>query len=233
MRKACDTTGTATASGYTESRYNLAVARETARILRATARRSILTRPRRPRRRPVHHPPRADRQPRGGRRRGLDPRRRRPSAAAASTSSARPRIDGLTDDIYVASRRLGRLDARRLRGADRAPARDVPRRQRARRARRSRRPAARPTCRRCSSRRPTCATRPTPASSSHAASASGSRAASPRACSASWRPDAFRIVLPPRSFDCAAGGRAGRFAPESNWRDPECMDVPGPPSAAH
>ena len=37
MRKACDTTGTPTASGYTESRYNLAVAREMARILRATA----------------------------------------------------------------------------------------------------------------------------------------------------------------------------------------------------
>jgi N-acetylmuramoyl-L-alanine amidase len=42
--KACDTTGTATAGGYSESSYNLAVARSVARILRAEGATVILTR---------------------------------------------------------------------------------------------------------------------------------------------------------------------------------------------
>src|SRR5688572_23465241 len=42
--KACNTTGAATASGYAESRYNLAVAREAARILRRHGATVTLTR---------------------------------------------------------------------------------------------------------------------------------------------------------------------------------------------
>jgi N-acetylmuramoyl-L-alanine amidase len=44
LRKACDTTGTQTASGYTEASYNLDVARRLARILRAAGARVVLTR---------------------------------------------------------------------------------------------------------------------------------------------------------------------------------------------
>jgi len=44
MYKACNTTGTATASGYPESRFNLAVAREAARILRRRGATVALTR---------------------------------------------------------------------------------------------------------------------------------------------------------------------------------------------
>jgi N-acetylmuramoyl-L-alanine amidase len=109
MRKACDTAGAQTASGYTESRYNLAVAREVARILRRDGAEVILTR-------------RSDR--------GVGPcitRRARIGNEAAADAAVsihadggppggrgfhviRPtRIDGLTDDIYVDSRRLGRI----------------------------------------------------------------------------------------------------------------------------
>ena len=109
MRKACDTTGTATASGYRESRYTMAVARETARILRRQGAEVILTRPddggvgpcitRRARianraQADVAVSIHADGGPSGGR----------------GFHVIRPtRIDGLTDDIYVGSRRLGRL----------------------------------------------------------------------------------------------------------------------------
>ena len=44
LRKACDTAGTATADGYTESAYNLDVALRLARILRAAGARVVLTR---------------------------------------------------------------------------------------------------------------------------------------------------------------------------------------------
>jgi N-acetylmuramoyl-L-alanine amidase len=44
LRKACDTTGAATASGYAEAAYNLDVARRLARILRAEGARVVLTR---------------------------------------------------------------------------------------------------------------------------------------------------------------------------------------------
>jgi N-acetylmuramoyl-L-alanine amidase len=109
MRKACDTTGTATASGYAESAYTLAVARETARILRRHGAEVVLTR---------------------GNNTGVGPcitRRARignhEEADAAISIHAdggpeggrgfhviRPtRIEGLTDDIYEGSRRLGRV----------------------------------------------------------------------------------------------------------------------------
>lgn len=44
LRKPCDTTGTATASGYTEAAYNFDVARRLAAILRAEGARVVLTR---------------------------------------------------------------------------------------------------------------------------------------------------------------------------------------------
>ena len=109
MYKACNTTGTATASGYTESRYNLAVARQAARILRRRGATVILTR-------------RNDR--------GVGPciTRRARIANRAQADAAisihadggppggrgfhviRPTpIDGLTDDVHRPSRRLGRL----------------------------------------------------------------------------------------------------------------------------
>jgi N-acetylmuramoyl-L-alanine amidase len=44
LRKACDTTGTQTADGYTEAAYTLDVARRLARILRAEGARVVLTR---------------------------------------------------------------------------------------------------------------------------------------------------------------------------------------------
>ncbi len=44
LRKACDTTGTSTATGYSEAAYNLDVARRLARLLRAAGARVVLTR---------------------------------------------------------------------------------------------------------------------------------------------------------------------------------------------
>jgi N-acetylmuramoyl-L-alanine amidase len=44
LRKPCDTTGTQTASGYTEAAYNLDIARRLARVLRADGARVVLTR---------------------------------------------------------------------------------------------------------------------------------------------------------------------------------------------
>ena len=109
MYKACNTTGTATASGYTESRLNLAVARHAARILRRRGATVILTR-------------------RGDRgvgpcitRRARIANRARADAAVAKHAAGGPprgrgchvirpaRIEGLTDDIHRPSRRLGRL----------------------------------------------------------------------------------------------------------------------------
>jgi N-acetylmuramoyl-L-alanine amidase len=44
LRKACDTTGTATADGYGEAEYNLDLAKRLARILRSAGARVVLTR---------------------------------------------------------------------------------------------------------------------------------------------------------------------------------------------
>ena len=76
LRKACDTTGTATAGGYSEAAYTFDVARRLARLLRAAGARVVLTRTTQLGVGAVHHDPRRDREP-GARRRGdLDPRRR-------------------------------------------------------------------------------------------------------------------------------------------------------------
>jgi N-acetylmuramoyl-L-alanine amidase len=106
--KACDTTGTATASGYSEAAYNLAVAREVARILRAEGATVILTR-----RGNGGVGPCINRRARIGNRAGAD------AAVSIHADGGPPggrgfhvirptRIAGLTDDIYGPSRRLGR-----------------------------------------------------------------------------------------------------------------------------
>jgi N-acetylmuramoyl-L-alanine amidase len=109
IRKACDTTGTATASGYAESAFTLAVARETARILRRHGAEVVLTRENN---RGVG--PCITRRARIGNREQAD-------AAVSIHADGGPeggrgfhvirptRIEGLTDDIYADSRRLGRL----------------------------------------------------------------------------------------------------------------------------
>lgn len=109
MYKACNTTGTATASGYTESRFNLAVARAAARILRRDGAEVVLTR----------------RNDRGVgpciTRRARIANRARADAAVSIHADGGPagghgfhvirpaRIEGLTDDIHRPSRRLGRV----------------------------------------------------------------------------------------------------------------------------
>src|SRR4051794_30443409 len=109
VHKACDTVGAQTASGYPESRYTLAVARETARILRRHGAQVILTR-------------------RGNagvgpciNRRAAIGNEAHPNAAVSIHADGGPpggrgfhvirptRIAGLTDDIYASSRRLGRV----------------------------------------------------------------------------------------------------------------------------
>jgi N-acetylmuramoyl-L-alanine amidase len=109
MRKACDTTGTATASGYSESTYTLAVAREAARILRRHGAEVVLTRSD-----DAGVGPCITRRARIGNREQAD-------AAVSIHADGGPsggrgfhvirpsRIDGLTDDIHDASRRLGRV----------------------------------------------------------------------------------------------------------------------------
>jgi N-acetylmuramoyl-L-alanine amidase len=113
MRKACDTVGAQTGSGYPESRSNLTVARQAARILRRHGAEVVLTRhgnsgvgPCITRRAAIGNEAHADAAvsihadggPPGGR----------------GFHVIRPaRIEGLTDDIYAASRRMGRV----LRGA--------------------------------------------------------------------------------------------------------------------
>ena len=108
MRKACDTTGTATDSGYAESAYTFAVARETARILRRRGARVVLTRSD-----DAGVGPCITRRARIGNREEAD------AAVSIHADGGPPGgrgfhvirptlIDGLTDDIYAASRRLGR-----------------------------------------------------------------------------------------------------------------------------
>jgi len=109
MRKACDTTGTATASRYAESVYTLAVARETARILRRHGAEVVLTRDDN-----AGVGPCITRRARIGNREEAD-------AAVSIHADGGPEsgrgfhvirptlIEGLTDDIYDDSRRLGRV----------------------------------------------------------------------------------------------------------------------------
>jgi N-acetylmuramoyl-L-alanine amidase len=106
--KACDTTGTATSSGYRESRYNLSVAREVRRILRGHGATVVLTRSG-----DGGVGPCIDQRARIGNRAGAD-------AAVSIHADGGPeggrgfhvirptRIEGLTDDIFGASRRLAR-----------------------------------------------------------------------------------------------------------------------------
>lgn len=109
MYKACNTTGTATASGYAESRFNLAVAREAARILRRRGAEVVLTR-------------RNDRGvgPCITRRARIANRAQADAAVSIHADGGPPGgrgfhvirpalIEGLTDDIHRPSRRLGRL----------------------------------------------------------------------------------------------------------------------------
>ena len=109
MYKACNTTGAATPSGYSESRFNLAVAREGARILRRRGARVVLTR-------------RDDRGvgPCITRRARIANREEADAAVYIHADGGPPgghgfhvirptRIEGLTDDIARPSRRLGRL----------------------------------------------------------------------------------------------------------------------------
>lgn len=109
MRKACDTTGTATSSGYTESAFTLAVARETARILERRGARVMLTRDD-----DAGVGPCITRRARIGNREAAD------AAVSIHADGGPPDgrgfhvirptlIEGLTDDIYSDSRRLGRL----------------------------------------------------------------------------------------------------------------------------
>ena len=113
MYKACNTTGAATASGYAESRFNLFVAREAARILRRDGARVVLTR-------------RTDHGvgPCITRRARIANRAEADAAVSIHADGGPPggrgfhvirptRIEGLTDDIHAPSRRLGRL----MRGA--------------------------------------------------------------------------------------------------------------------
>ena len=106
LRKACDTTGTATAGGYSEAAYNLDVARRLARILRGREHVSC-SHGRRRRLGPVHHDTRRDRQPRAGRRRDLDPRGRRPvGRARLPRRLPTARSPGSPTTSRAASRRL-------------------------------------------------------------------------------------------------------------------------------
>ncbi len=107
-RKACNTTGTATASGYTEARYTLSVARLAARMLRRDGAEVVLTR-----RDNRGVGPCIDRRARIG-------NRERADAVVSIHADGGPPggrgfhvirpswIDGLTDDIHDESLRLGR-----------------------------------------------------------------------------------------------------------------------------
>ena len=126
MRKACDTTGTATASGYAESAYTLAVARETARILRRHGAEVVLTREDDAGVGPcITRRARIGNRERGGRR-GLDPRRRRPDGRARLPRHP-PDPDRGPDRRHLRRVPAARpRAARRVRGADRPAARDLP-----------------------------------------------------------------------------------------------------------
>lgn len=109
MRKACDTTGTATDSGYAESAFTFVVASEVAQILRRRGARVVLTRSD-----DAGVGPCITRRARIGNREEAD-------AAVSIHADGGPSdgrgfhvirptlIDGLTDDIHADSRRLGRV----------------------------------------------------------------------------------------------------------------------------
>lgn len=108
QRKACDTVGTRTASGYTESAYNMSVARKLNRLLEAEGARVKLTR-----RNDDGVGPCINRRAKIG-------NRFRADAAVSIHADGGPptgrgfhviyptRIEGLTDDIYKPSRKLAR-----------------------------------------------------------------------------------------------------------------------------
>ena len=139
LRKPCDTTGTATAAGYTEAAYNLDVARRLAAILRAEGARVVLTRHEQ-RLGAVYHDTRRDRQPGARRRRDLDPRRRRPPSGRGFHVIYPPSIRGLTDDIAAASYALARDISGGVQSGHRDAVRQLHRSRRARPPLRSRRP---------------------------------------------------------------------------------------------
>jgi N-acetylmuramoyl-L-alanine amidase len=106
--KACDTVGTQTASGYTESAYNMSVARKLKRLLKRSGARVKLTR-----RNDRGWGPCISRRARIGNRFEAD------AAVSIHADGGPPsgrgfhviyptRIDGLTDDIYRPSKRLAR-----------------------------------------------------------------------------------------------------------------------------
>lgn len=106
--KACNTTGTATASGYTEPRFTLNVARSAARVLRREGVEVVLTR-----RGNRGAGPCIDRRARIGNRAHADAvvsiHADGGPAGGRGFHVIRPSwIEGLTDDIYDESRRLGR-----------------------------------------------------------------------------------------------------------------------------
>jgi N-acetylmuramoyl-L-alanine amidase len=106
--KACDTTGTATASGYSEAAYNLSVARELRRTLLRHGAEVVMTRSGNSGVGPCIN------------RRARIGNRAEANAAVSIHADGGPsggrgfhvinptRIEGLTDDIFGASRRLGR-----------------------------------------------------------------------------------------------------------------------------
>ena len=160
LRKACDTAGTETADGYTESAYNLDVALRLARILRAAGARVVLTRttdtgwgPCITERAAIGNRAHADAaisiHADGG-----------PAAGRGFHVIYPPPIPRLTDDIAAASRRL----ALAVRAAFRAGTGEPYATTSAATASTSAPTSAgstSPTCRRCSSRPGTCATRST------------------------------------------------------------------------
>jgi N-acetylmuramoyl-L-alanine amidase len=106
--KACNTTGTATRSGYTEARFTLSVARSAARILRREGAEVVLTR-----RDNRGVGPCIDRRARIGNRAHADAvvsiHADGGPAGGRGFHVIRPSwIEGLTDDIHDESRRLGR-----------------------------------------------------------------------------------------------------------------------------
>jgi N-acetylmuramoyl-L-alanine amidase len=122
LRKACDTAGTATAGGYTESAHNLDVALRLARILRARGARVVLTRARDDgwgpcitRRAAIGNRARADAaisiHADGG-----------PAGGRGFHVIRPPSLPGLTDDIAAASRRLGLAVRDAFRAGTGAPA---------------------------------------------------------------------------------------------------------------
>ena len=107
-RKACNTTGTATASGYSEARFTLGVARSAARILRRDGAEVVLTR-----RTNRGVGPCIDRRARIGNRAHADAvvsiHADGGPAGGRGFHVIRPAwIEGLTDDIHGPSHRLGR-----------------------------------------------------------------------------------------------------------------------------